>query len=287
MIERTFLLSAILLTTCACGSSEGSAESFSIGGRQYSDAELTQFLLPRQLREISGLAFDPQQRLYAHDDERAIVYQIDHVSGRIIDQFELEGGVRDDFEGIAATGTHIYLVNSKGTLYEAAPGSGGAEVSYTRYKARLPCEVEGLVHDPAGERLIVACKNLHDAPAEIALQLHVWSIEKKSYLEEASISVAQMALESLGIGPGRIQATGVELTPSGNFLILAGRAHLLLEISPAGRPLSSTYLPLAGHPQAEGIALSVSGELLIADEAGSRGGQQKNGGRLSVYQPTE
>lgn len=277
----------MLIAVGACGRNEAFNESFSIAGREYSEAALTQFLLPKPLREISGLAFDPQNRLFAHDDERGSVYRIDHVAGRIVDHFELEGRVRDDFEGIAATGQRIYLVTSNGTIYESGLGGDGEETPYTRHAAKLPCEVEGLVYEDSTDRLIVACKRLFDAPSSIALQLYVWSVERKGYLSEATISVHQKSLADQGLPPGGIEATGIELTPSGNYLILAGKAHLLLEISPFGILLSVARLPERRHPQAEGIALGQGGEILIADEAGSGGTEQKPGGRLSVYQPTE
>ena len=43
--------------------------------------------LPKELNEISGLAVDSEGRLFAHDDERAIIYQLDPATHRVVKRF--------------------------------------------------------------------------------------------------------------------------------------------------------------------------------------------------------
>ncbi len=60
--------------------------------------------LPGKLQEISGLAMTDDGRLLAHNDEKAVVFEIDSRNGRIVKQFSLSDltkPVEDDFEGIA------------------------------------------------------------------------------------------------------------------------------------------------------------------------------------------
>jgi hypothetical protein len=45
--------------------------------------------LPSVLSEVSGLATTPDGRLFAHDDERAIVYQVDPENGEVIKAFSV------------------------------------------------------------------------------------------------------------------------------------------------------------------------------------------------------
>src|SRR5688572_27149731 len=45
--------------------------------------------LPSRLHEISGLATSADGRVFAHDDEHAVIYQIDPKQGRIMKWFSL------------------------------------------------------------------------------------------------------------------------------------------------------------------------------------------------------
>ena len=296
MIERLLLVMPLVLATAACGETRPAAEQFAIAGYRYSEDSLTQYLLPKALKEISGLALDTEGRLYAHDDERPRIYQIDYAAGEIIGRLELEGAPRDDFEGIAATPAHLYLTTSTGTLYEsdsyvdrmsdAGSKAAGAALGYTRYAATLPCEVEGLAHLPAANRLVLACKNLRNPDPDVAIELYFWSIAGKVYEPRETMRIPWVALGALPGKPKRLQPTGIELTADGNYLLLAGKQRLLLEISPSGELIRAARLPGSSrHPQTEGIAFTAAGGLLLADEAGSGGGKDQHGGRLSVYQP--
>ena len=85
----------------------------------------THWKLPRELEEVSGLAMTGDNRLLAHNDERAIVFEIDYRNGSIVKSFQLSDmnfPVAGDFEGVAATDDRIYLVSSSGRLFEFREG---------------------------------------------------------------------------------------------------------------------------------------------------------------------
>ena len=70
----------------------------------YDWTKAEQWDLPKSLREVSGLAFTADGRLFAHDDERAIVYQLDYSDGAVVKRFALgDPPDEDDFEAIATT----------------------------------------------------------------------------------------------------------------------------------------------------------------------------------------
>ncbi|NTW64654.1 MAG: hypothetical protein HGA46_11425, partial [Chlorobiaceae bacterium] len=61
-------------------------------------------ILPTKLREISGLALSGEGKLFTHNDEKGVVYQLDLMTGRIIKKFYLvmdigkgKRCVKDDF----------------------------------------------------------------------------------------------------------------------------------------------------------------------------------------------
>src|ERR1700704_3308634 len=80
-------------------------------------APAKQFYLPDGLREISGLAVASNNTVYAHDDNYAIVYEVDLNLQKAIRAFALgKPTVRGDFEDIAVRDGSVYLLTSDGYL---------------------------------------------------------------------------------------------------------------------------------------------------------------------------
>ena len=265
--------------------SDEAASAFSISGRTYPQNGARQFLLPDALREISGLTFDAEQRLYGHDDEQGVIYQIDYQAGRVVNRFALAGGVRADFEGISWMNEQLYLITSNGLLYEFAAGRMNEQVPFTIHTEGLDCEVEGLSRSPDRSALIAACKN--PAAGKKALHLYRWAPGQsrwESYLK-VKRSAFDTAFDRLGVDrPKRFQPTGLTITPEGNLLLIAGPQKVLLEMTAEGKPLAAARLSANMHRQPEGIAMTIEGTLIIADE-GDNKGARKSPGRLAVYEP--
>ena len=82
--------------------------------------------LPGPLDEVSGLAFTPDGRLFAHGDERAWVHEIDPTTGEVGKRFMFgKRTVRDDFEdvdvgflmdGKPAASVKVYRTGDQGVL---------------------------------------------------------------------------------------------------------------------------------------------------------------------------
>jgi hypothetical protein len=150
-------LAIALACTAACDG-PGPAAQAAVG---LDSANVVQWKLPKRLKEISGLALSSDERLFAHDDEQAVIYQIDWQRGGLVKAFALgDPPLRDDFEGIAIAGDDFYLITSNGILYRTKEGADGAHVEYERIDTGIgaQCEVEGLTTDLRRNLLLVACK---------------------------------------------------------------------------------------------------------------------------------
>lgn len=266
-------LVAACAAVCACaedGAPAARAQTQSEAATLFAARPDAQWRLPHRLAEISGLALTPDGRVLAHDDEAAVIYEIDGRHGRLVKAFALgDAPLRVDFEGIAVTPDGaVFVTTSTGQLYRFREDEDGARVAYERFDAGLAhvCEIEGLAFDPASGSLILACKTLHGSDMDAALALFAWSPARPNTAAQPWMTVSREALAALGAPP--LSASGVELDPaSGRVLVLAARERMLVELSREGEPLSARRLG-AGHRQAEGIALSPDGALLISDEAG-------------------
>src|SRR5690606_17400976 len=107
------LLAALVPVSASC------QHAGSLAARYDFERPSGRFELPGRLDEISGLASTPGGRLFGHDDERALVNEIDPATGEVGKRFSAgDPPLTGDFEGIAVVGERFFLVTSVGILHE-------------------------------------------------------------------------------------------------------------------------------------------------------------------------
>ncbi|MDE2743066.1 MAG: hypothetical protein OXI58_15845 [Gemmatimonadota bacterium] len=233
------------------------------------------FKLPKQWREISGLAMLGENRLLAHDDERGVVFEIDYRDGSIVKSFAISDQrdpVADDFEGIAAAEGRVYLVSSSGRLYEFVEGTDGETVLYNLYTTGIgrDHEIEGLAYDPDQRVLLLISKNPKNPRQTGLVAICRWSLDTKQLVEDGHILIPAIALSSR-TDSKRFQPSGIERHPvSGNYFVVAARQRAIAEITPQGQVLAVADLAVDRHPQTEGIAFASDNTLIVSDEGVSK-----------------
>jgi uncharacterized protein YjiK len=262
-LARTVLVVAVWSLSAA--SQHGAAQQRALSERYDFAAPTARHELPGRLDEISGLATTPDGRLFAHDDERATVHEIDPVTGAVGKRFSLgEPPLRGDFEGIAVVRERFFLVTSVGLLYEFREAEDRAEAPYRMTDTQLGggCEVEGLDYDPVDEALLFACKvaNADDG----AFVIHRRRLDPAE-APLAPIEVARFQLPAHGVGGG-FQPSSIAVDPAGTLLLVSAAVEALVEIDRSGRVLSGVALSRRRHPQPEGLAFGADGTLFVADE---------------------
>lgn len=234
-----------------------------------------QWSLPERLNEISGLALTADERLFAVTDEIAVVYEIDYSDGRLVKAFALgDPPVRDDFEGIAVRNGVVWLMASDGLLFAAEEGDNGENVSYQHFDTGLKrnCELEGLTVDPESQRLVMICK---EKRRDDQLQIFTWNPDSG---ERDRIDLQEKKMED-AVDEKDVNPSGIAVDPdTSQFVVVAARQAIVMALEADGR-FSSVIMRLDDkrHRQAEGIAITQDGRLLIADEAGS------GRARLAIY----
>jgi len=280
---RVVALGAACLVGSACqGEVDGEREAATGFFSAYDfSADPVQWHLPDRLREISGLARASDGRLFGHDDERAIVYEIDARSGALVKAFALgDGGVRGDFEGIAWVDGTVYLIDSAGRLLRGPEGGDGETVAHETLATGLAaeCEVEGLAYDAPRRLLLIACKATHATELAGRVAVFAWRLADERLDAAASFTTDESAIATR-LGTRRFNPSAIELTGEGtHVLLLAGRQRSLVALDAAGNVVDAVRLPKRRHPQPEGLALDATGALLIADEG------RKGRGRLAIYE---
>ena len=272
-------MAALMLAACAPAPPPAQAQPQAVGGSLFAAAPAQQWRLPQQLREISGLAVSPDGRLFGHDDEHAVIYEIDAAQGRLVKAFALgDPPLAGDFEGLAiAPDGAFWLTTSSGEIYRFREGADGAHVEFTRFDTGLAeiCEVEGLAWLAAEESLILACKRNHARAMRDRVAIYSWASSDGA---ELWLNLPAADLEQAA-GVRRFRPSSLDVDArSGRVMLLSASDAALVELSADGRILSARELE-GEHEQPEGAAVLPSGALVIADEAGERAGS----GTLSVY----
>jgi uncharacterized protein YjiK len=264
-----------LLTAQSSGVVRSSLSLYDVANQKAATAQL-----PSELREISGLACDGRGRVFCHNDEQAVVFQIDPVRGKILEKFSVgDRTFRRDFEGIAVADSIMFLVTSDGTLYEFTRTPSGGRAAARTYATGLGSgwDIEGLCYDPATRSLLIACK---ENPREKRLR-HVYAFSLKSHgLLQSPRFILDVEKIEKKAKIKDFRPSAIERHPaSGTFFILSSSEPAILELSPSGEILAAVRLPDSIHRQPEGLTFDGDLTLYISNEG-------KNHGTVSRYPRT-
>jgi uncharacterized protein YjiK len=229
---------------------------------------VARWLLPSELKEISGLAVTENGSVLAHNDEQGRVFVLDPKRGVVTKQFMLgSGDLRGDFEGIAVRGTDIFMILSNGTIYRFREGGDGEAVRYTTIDTKLgrECEFEGIAIDPDRDVALLPCKNVGKKSLRDQLVIYRWNLRGATSQQPSMLLVPHSAL----IGPNgwkTLHPSDMAIDPvTKNYVLIASLEKALIEITPDGTVVRSGPLPEASE-QAEGVAITRDGLLIISDE---------------------
>lgn len=244
-------------------------------------SEHTVINLPEALREASGLAMATEDSVFTHNDEHAIVHEINISQGRTVRIFALgDPTIEGDFEGIAYAAGLVYLITSDGIIYSAIPGPDRERVAYRAYDTGIGpiCEIEGLSGAPTSGHLLVLCKRLRRAEDEPRLEVYRWALGSDQAETDPWLSIPLPSiLDEDEIAEFRPSA--IEWDPRRERLIIvSGKSQLFLQFDRQGHLISKQRLDAERHRQTEGLTILPDCRLLLADE-----GTDTREARISVY----
>lgn len=266
---------AALLAAAACGPAPAQVDT---SASAFAAAPDRQWRLPERLRELSGLAVTPDGRLFGHDDERALVYEIDPASGAVVKTFAVGEPLEGDFEGLAVTAAgDFWITTAQGVLYRFREGEADAHVGFERFETGLAdvCDVEGVAVLAPERSLILACKEHYGREMRGQVALYRWPFAGQAELWRRwpERSVARAA------GVRRFRPSALETgAAQERIVMLSAFDGALVELTPAGEVIAARALG-SNHPQAEAAALLPDGALIVGDEG------QRAGATLMRYPP--
>ncbi len=229
---------------------------------------LAMWIMPPELREISGLALTPRGTVLTHDDNVATIYEIDPKTGILLKSFSLSGGRRGDFEAITIAGTDIYLLQSKGRLFKFKEGADGQQVPYSIYDTGLEkeCEFESMAYEADSSRLLLVCKKFlaKKAPHELLIYRLPLPLGDPSTMSTLRVPIADVIGSN---GWKNFHPSDINIDPvTKNYVIVASSEKGLVVVTPDGNVVRSEPIP-GEHRQAEGVAITSDSILMVSDEA--------------------
>jgi uncharacterized protein YjiK len=229
------------------------------------------WMMPSELREISGIALTADGRLLAHGDEVARVYVLNPRRGVVLKKFTVGSGPAGDFEGITVAGSDIYLLTSNGNLYRFSEGANEANVRYSMIDTRLgkECEFEGVAFERDSAWLLLPCKRVSKKLPRGQLIIYRWRLQAT---DSARLTMLTVPLTQVigGNDWKGFHPSDIAVDPAtGNYVLISSQEKALVEITPAGSVERSESLP-GKHHQPEGVAITSDNILIISDEATKR-----------------
>lgn len=242
--------------------------------------------MDKQLVEISGLAYsNSKNKLYAINDEDALIFVIDPLSGSILKKYDF--GKSDDYEGVAIYDNTIYVSESNGNIKLINETDGK---KYDEYDDRLSRKnnVEGLCYNSVNKKLLMAAKgnseidgNDKNFKSIFEMNLSDGQISKTPYiqhdlqeaiknLEPKYISENKIINLSFSSRINKYGPSGVAVHPiSKDIYILSAQGKMLVISSQEGKINAVIFLKNSLHVQPEGITFSSDGSLYISNEGKS------------------
>lgn len=229
--------------------------------------EVQAISLPNELKEISGIAVSNDGRLFANQDESAMVYEIDPATGAVIKRFSVGApALKGDFEDIEIAGNKFFLVSSKGDIYEFSEAQDGQSAEYKLYETPLShsYDVEGLCFDPVSNSLLLACKGYPGEDITGAKSIYRFDLTEHKLIGKPHFVIDQ------SVAGKNFDPSGIIRNPStGSFYVISSTGNAIVELSDEGKIIGKAVLPSKVHEQPEGVAFFDGGTLLISNEGRS------------------
>lgn len=263
------LLISSFLVACNFTGGQSNLENYNLQNKN-----IQSIVLPSQLNEISGLAISGDNKVFCHDDEKGVIYQLNINNGTIVKRFQLGNfGIDGDFEGLAIANNIFYIITSDGILYKFREGKNLAKVKVKEVKLGFGSkfEIEGLCYDKFTNSLLLASKGYPGKQYKGKRTIFAYSLNESKLIKTPKI---QISLEELRnrFGIKQFHPSAIEINPiTGTYFVLSAKGNrAIIEIAKSGEILNGEKLNKKLHRQPEGLTFLTDGTMIISDEAAGK-----------------
>lgn len=248
------------------------------------------YILPKKLKEISGITEIDSSRIACIQDEREIVFLYDLNSGQI--NRKMDYGYKGDYEGITRVDSTLYILRSDGEITEIKNFETDKSVR-SNFPSGIPWkDDEGICYDPTTNYLLITTKEIPRKGSDNRDKRFIYgfNLTSKKPLPEPVFTIELSAIDSFALAntikvPMKDKKKGKSKDPDIRFLVsdlaihpVTGKLFLLSsadkllfvfntknEIEYIGKLKPDLFM------QPEGITFMKNGDMYISNE-----GQKKS-----------
>ncbi len=223
--------------------------------------------LPQALDEISGVVYYPKDTaVFAIIDEDGLLFKIGLNKKEPVKKWDFDK--KRDYEDLVLKDSVFYVLVSNGDI-EAIQFGQRDSIITSRSKfpdaSKKINEFESMYYDDSLQQMILLCKNCEDDGSKIVT---AWSYNftTQEYAPAFTIDMLPIA-EKLGDRKLKLKPSAAAINPAtGELYILSSIEHLLVITDRKGTFKELYHLDPALYKQAEGLAFTPSGDLIISNE---------------------
>lgn len=226
--------------------------------------------LGKVLNEISGITYnDNDSSLLAISDSKKKVFEIHLKRLKLRDYTGDVVGPDQDLEDLVDIANSVYLLSSKGTIYEVRSGMNDtAGVRTYNFWSTEKNDFETLYHDPSANGLILLCKSCASDKGKQMRSAYRFDLTTKQFDTTAFYTISTTEVKELAKdSDAKFDPSAASINPVNKRLyILSSAGNLLVIADTQGSPKEVYRLNPDDHPQAEGIAFAPNGTMFISNE---------------------
>jgi len=233
--------------------------------------------LPKELKEVSGIACLTNGRFACIQDEKGVVFIFNSLDGKL--EREIPFSDDGDYEGIAVAGQTIYVIRADGKLFMIENMNDPEPVVKEYETGLIENDIESLCYEKAGNRLLMTGKD-KDPDGQDHKKIFSFDIQSKK-LNSAPVLTIDLNKDLICSGKKELQPSDMGIHPvSSDIYLIDGPAEKLLILDPEGAVKNVYELDSKIIPQPEGISFGENGDIYISTE-----GDKSPGAILKVAIP--
>ena len=228
--------------------------------------------LPEGLAEISGITYYPKDTaVFAIEDEAGTLYKI-YLTRNEIKTWRFDK--KHDYEDVVLLDSIFYVLISNGDIESLQFGNGDSIITNKFIfpdADKKTNEFESLYFDDSLKQLILFCKNCEEDGKK---RVSAWgySLDSKQFTPSVLSIDVEPITQNLGEQKMKLKPSATAVNPVTNELyILSSINHLLIVTDRAGKFKEVFELDPAIYKQAEGIAFTPAGDMIISNESHETG----------------
>jgi len=245
----------------------------------------TTYIMPQELREISGLSSHRENQILTINDEKGFLYSYDFKTDKIVSKTDF--GKKGDYESVASNDNTIYVGESNGNIKVIDLKQGKKIKEYdTPLSGRN--DLEGMCFDSRQNQLLLACKGqlMKKNKDDNSKGIYSFDLEKNKFNETPyklidlkketkeltilNLSIDQFSQLTINSRLRSFAPSGIAIDPiSTNIYIISSRGKMLVVMDNRKTIIGVYFLPKHIFGQPEGISFDDKGDMHISNEANS------------------